>query len=79
MAPGADAQRPRFTGMAGLCHGVTMEPGRKSFDLVVRLSTLRPRERITIATRKTRVLDKFSMPGARMVQGCALSEKAIVI
>jgi hypothetical protein len=80
MALGADAQRPRFTGMAGLCHGVTIEPGRKSFDRVVRLSTLGPRARITIPTRKTRVLNKWlSMSGARMVQGCAWSEKAIVI
>jgi hypothetical protein len=39
-ALGAKPQRPRFTGMAVLCHGVTIEPGRGSFDLVVRLSTL---------------------------------------
>jgi putative transposase len=56
------------------------EPGRGSFDLVVRLSTLRPRERITIPTRQTRVLNKWlARPGARLVQGCALSEKAIVV
>jgi hypothetical protein len=65
MALGAKPQRPRFTGMAVLCHGVTIEPGRGSFDLVVRLSTLRPRERITIPTRKTRVLNKWrARPGA---------------
>jgi transposase len=79
-ALGAQPQRPRFTGMAVLCHGVTIEPGRGSFDLVVRLSTLRPRERITIPTRKTRVLNKWlARPGARLVQGCALSEKALVV
>jgi transposase len=66
--------------MAVLRHGVTLEPGRGSFDLVVRLSTLRPRERITIPTRQTRVLNTWlSRPGARLVQGCALSEKAIVV
>ena len=79
-AIGAKPRCPRFTGMAVLCHGVTIEPGRGSFDLVVRLSTLRPRERITIPTRKTRVLNKWlARPGARLVQGCALSEKAIVV
>ena len=79
-ALGAKPQRPRFTGMAVLCHGVTIEPGRGSFDLVVRLSTLRPRERITIPARKTRVLNKWlARPGARLVQGCALSENAIVV
>jgi len=67
-ALGAKPQRPRFTGMAVLCHGVTIEPGRGSFDLVVRLSTLRARERITIPTRKTRVLNKWlARPGARLV------------
>src|SRR5215467_7218612 len=79
-ALGAEPQRPRFTGMAVLCDGVTIELGRGSFDLVVRLSTLRPRGRITIPTRKTRVLNKWlAMPGARIVQGCALSQKAIVV
>ena len=79
-ALGAQPRRPRFTGMAVLCHGVTIEPGRGSFDLVVRLSTLRPRERITIPTRKTRVLNKWlARPGARLVQGCALSENSIIV
>jgi len=79
-ALGAEPRRPRFTGMAVLCHGVTIEPGRASFDLVVRLSTLRPREHITIPARKTRVLNKWlGRPGARLVQACALLEKAIVV
>jgi len=76
----ADVACPRFRGMAVLCHGVTIEAGHGSFDLVIRLSTLRPRERIIIPTRKTPVLNKWlSRPGARIVQGCALSEKAIVV
>jgi putative transposase len=66
--------------MAVLCHGVTIEDGRGSFDLVIKLSTIHRGERITIPTRKTAVVNKwFAMPGARIVQGCALSEKAIVI
>jgi hypothetical protein len=79
-ALGVPAQCPRFMGMAALCHGVSIELGRGSFDLVVRLSTLRPRERITIPARKTKVLNKWlARLGARLVQGCALSEKAIVV
>jgi hypothetical protein len=79
-ALGAEPQRPRFTGLAVLCQGVTIEPGRGSFDLVVRLSTLRPNERITIPTHRTRMLNKWlARPGARLVQGCALSEKALVV
>jgi len=79
-ATGTQPQRPRFKGMAVLCHGVTIEPGRGSFDLVIRLSTLRPGQRIIIPTRKTPVLNKWlAMPGARIVQGCALSEKAVVV
>ena len=54
-ARGAKTRRPRFSGMAVLCHGVAIEPGRGSFDLVARLSTLRSKERIAIPTRKTRV------------------------
>ena len=79
-ARGTKPRRPRFTGMAVLCHGVSIAPGRGSFDLVVRLSTLRPRERIAIPTRKTRVLNKWlARPGARLVQGCAVSENRIIV
>jgi len=74
-ARGTQPRRPRFTGMAVLCHGVSIAPGRGSFDLVVRLSTLRPRERITIPTRLTRVLNKW----LRLVQGGALSENSIIV
>jgi hypothetical protein len=77
---GASPERPKFKGMAVLCHGVTVMDGRKSFDLVIKLSTLRRGQRITIPTRKTAVINKWlSMPGARIVQGCALSEKALVL
>ena len=59
---------------------MTLEPRRGSLDLVVRLSTLPPKERITIPARKTRVRNKwFSRPGARLVQGCVLSQTAIVV
>jgi hypothetical protein len=77
---GIDPSRPQFKGMAVLCHGVNVEAKRGSFDLIVRLSTLRRGQRITIPTRKTVVLNKWlAVPGARLFQGCALSEKAIVV
>lgn len=77
---GVRASLPHSSGAAVLCHGVTVEPGRGSFDLVIRLSTIHPGERITIPTRKTAVLNKWlAMPGARLVQGCGLSEDNIII
>lgn len=79
-ATDADPNRPAFSGMAVLCHGVTIERGRGSFDLVVKLSTIHRGERIVIPTCKTSVINKWlAMPGARIVQGCALSEKVMVI
>jgi len=65
--------------MAVLCHGVRVEPGRGRFDPVVRLSTLRPGEPITVPTRKNRVLNtRLAKPGARLIQGCTLSKKGFV-
>jgi transposase len=59
---------------------IVIEVGRKSFDLILRLSVLRKGSRITIPTRKTRVLNKWlSRPGARLIQGCALSEEGVVL
>ena len=46
---GASPERPKFKGMAVLCRGVTVMDGRKSFDLVIKLSTLRRGQRITIS------------------------------
>jgi transposase len=75
------ATRPVFRGPAVLdAKFVSLEAGRKSFDLVLRLSVLRKGCRITIPTRRTRVLNKWlSRPGARLIQGCALSEEGVVL
>ena len=71
---------PFFKGMAILSHGVTIEKGRNSFDLIVKLSTTHRGKRVTIPTRKTTVINKWlAVPGARIIQGCALSEKTIII
>jgi len=72
--------RPVFRGAAILCHGVNVEFGHGSFDLIVRLSTLRAVQRITVPTKRTAVLNKWlAVPGARLVQGCALSENSLII
>jgi hypothetical protein len=79
-ATGAKAKRPVFKGAAILCHGVGVENGRGSFDLIVRLSTLRKRERIALPTRCTAVLNKWlALPRARLVQGCALSRDHLIV
>jgi hypothetical protein len=70
---GAKAKRPVFKGAAILCHGVDVEDGRGSFNLIVRLSTLRKGERITLPTTRTAMLSKWlTLPRARLVQSCAL-------
>jgi len=59
---------------------VSVEKGRKSYDLVLRLSTLKKGSRITIPTRKTKVVNKWlSKPGAKFVQGACISENWISV
>lgn len=78
---GVFASRPVFRGSAILdAKFVSLEPGQGSFDLVVRLSTLRRGQRITIPTRRTVVLNQWlARPDSRLIQGCALSERGIVV
>jgi hypothetical protein len=80
-ALGQPATRPVFRGPAVLdAKFVSVEVGQKSFDLILRLSVLRKGSRITLPTRRTRVLNKWlSRPGARWIQGCALSEEGIIL
>jgi IS605 OrfB family transposase len=79
-ATGMKAKRPVFNGAATLCHGVDVEDGRGSFDLIVRLSTLRRGERITLPTKRTAVLNKWlALPRARLVQGIALCEDHLIV
>lgn len=75
------ASVPIFRGAATLdAKFVEIEDGRGSFDLVVRLSTLRSGRRITIPTRRTAPLNKWlEKPGAKLVQGCSLSEHRLVV
>ena len=78
---GVVASRPIFSGAAVLdAKFVTIEEGKRSFDLAVRLSTLNKGHRITILTRKTKPFHKWaSLPLAKLIQGCALREDSIII
>lgn len=72
---------PVFRGPAVLdAKFVVIEDGRGSFDLIVRLSTLHKRHPIVIPTKHTAVSRKWlARNGARLIQGCALSENALTI
>jgi IS605 OrfB family transposase len=81
VATGKNASCPVFCGAAILdAKFVSVESGDGSFDLIVRVSSLVPRQRITIPTRKTAVANKWtSIPEAQWIQGCALSEDSLVL
>lgn len=78
---GCRATCPVFRGSAVLsAKHVVIQPGRGSFDLVIRLSSLVARERIVIPTRKTAVLNKWlAYQGSQLIQGCALSEDFLTL
>jgi IS605 OrfB family transposase len=78
---GVPATCPIFKGAAVLdAKFATIEEGRGSFDLVVKLSVLKKGERLTIPTKRTAVLNKWlDKPSARLIQGCALSENSLIL
>lgn len=70
---------PVFRGPALLdAKFISVEVGRGSFDLVVKISSLVKRQRITIPTRHTAVTRKWLTRGT-FIQGCALSENGITL
>lgn len=72
-------QCPVFRGSAVLdAKFVSVEDGKGSFDLVVRISSLHKGHLITIPTKRTAVLNRWCERGA-IIQGCALSESGIVL
>ena len=75
------ASMPRFTGMAILNSELALiQDGLKSFDLIVRISSLKKNSRIIIPTKKTKVLNNWlSKPLAKLVQGCAISKNNIIV
>jgi IS605 OrfB family transposase len=78
---GKPPSRPVFDGNATLdAKFVAVEEGEESFDLIIKLSVLNQGHRITIPTRKTAVLNKWlAQPGARIIQGCSLSEDSMIL
>ena len=72
---------PRFHGAAVLdSKFVRIEEGKKSFDLIIRLSGLHKGHRLIIPTKRTAVLNKWmNKPGAKLIQGCALKENEIIL
>jgi IS605 OrfB family transposase len=78
---GVPATCPIFTGAAVLDSKlVIIEDGRCSFDLATKLSVLKKGERLTIPTRRTAVMNKWlAYAGAKLIQGCALSENGIIL
>lgn len=70
---------PVFCGSATLdAKFVSIEDGRGSFDLIVRLSGLVKGQRITIPTRHTAITRKWLARG-QFVQGCSLSEDRLTL
>lgn len=80
-ATGVTPSRPDFEGTAVFdAKTVTIEYGKGSFDLVVKISSLCKGERIVIPTRHTAVTRKWlAKPLAKFVQGCALSEDSLIL
>jgi len=57
---------------------VSLEKGQKSFDLVLRLSTLAKGKKIVLPTKKTSILNKWLKKGS-LIQGCELHEDKIIV
>lgn len=72
---------PVFSGNAVLdAKFVTLEEGRESFGLVIKLSTLDRGHRVVLPIRKTKVLNKWlARPGATLVQGVFLNESYLTV
>ena len=70
---------PVFKGSAILdSKFVSIEQGKGSFDLVIRLSCLKKGKKLTLPTKKTKVFNKWmSFPNAKVLQGCSLSEHCL--
>jgi IS605 OrfB family transposase len=77
---GKTASCPVFNGSAILdSKFVSIEQGEKSFDLVVKISSLKKGDRITIPTRKTRPINKWLSQDGKFIQGCCFSENHLII
>lgn len=71
---------PVFRGSAILdSKFISIEPGKKSFDLIIKISSLKKGNRITVPTKKTVPINKWLNYGGEFIQGCCLSENKIII
>ncbi len=72
---------PKFTGNAKLdAKFISIEQGQKTFDIVLKLSTLKKRHPIYLPTKSTAVMNKWkSKKDAKLIQGCSLSEQNIIV
>ena len=80
-AIGKAASVPVFTGAATLdAKFVAVKEADGQFDLAILLSVLKKGKRLWLPTKATAVLRKWlSIPGAKIIDGGALSENSIVI
>lgn len=78
-AIGKPATCPVFSGSATLdAKFVSIEDGRGSFDLIVKVSSLVPGKRITIPTKHTAVTRKWLARG-QFIQGCSIREDSLTL
>jgi len=72
---------PHFSGAPRLdSKFITIENGEKSFDLAIKLSTLRKGKRIILLTKKTKTLNKWiSYPNSKLIQGCELYKDKLIL
>lgn len=78
-ATGRPCSVPMFSGGAKLdAKFVSLEEGKGSFDLVLKLSTLRKGHRITVPLKRTKVLNKWLARG-ELVQGCELTTTHVIL
>jgi len=72
---------PIFKGSAILdSKFVSIEQGKGSFDIVIRLSCLNKGSKLVIPTKKTKVFNKWiAFPKAKLLQGCSLSDNTLVV
>lgn len=77
---GAKATLPTLKGAVTFSNTCKVEAGKGSFDLVVTLACLTKGKPLRLPTRATKVLRHWlAQPGAKLVQGCAVSEDSLVV
>lgn len=70
------ASVPKFNGSMVLdAKFITLEPGRNTFDLWMKVSTLKSGKRMWLPLRKTKILNKWlALPDAKLIQGAVLKK-----